>query len=86
MTWSARFTDAAGKIPEGAWSACQKCKYGQFDFATSKSAQRQIKPCSLSNVSNPLASLMTSIDVGADGHMAGGTADLKCSGFELMEE
>ena len=35
-----------------------------------------------SSIGNQLGGLLTSIDVGADGHMAGGNALLQCQGFE----
>jgi hypothetical protein len=77
MTWSARFTDSNGNVPEGTYSACQNCKHGQTDPNRSYHA-----PCNLPSAGSQLASLLTSIDVGCDGHMAGGSADLKCYGYE----
>lgn len=74
MTWSARITRPDGTNPtqEGAtapdYSACQSCSH--------------IGACNITKVGNNVASILTSVDVGCDGHMAGGEALLKCSGYE----
>jgi len=54
-------------------------QHGQYDFVA---GDRKINPCYLPSAGSIVGSLLTSIDVGADGHMAGGSADLKCSGYE----
>lgn len=88
MTWSARITRPDGTNPtqEGGtapdYSACQSCKHGQYDHPTEGQFHKQIQPCYLPKVASNVGSLLTSVDVGADGHMAGGEALLKCSGYE----
>ena len=82
MTWSARVTMPDGTVPEGTWSACQACKHGQYDFVTPKKELTQIVPCFVPKVAQNIGSLLTAVDVGADGHMASGNAELRCNGFE----
>ncbi len=79
MTWTARFTRPDGTLPEGNYTACQSCKHGQYDFVA---GDRKINPCYVRAIGSQAGSMLTAVDVGADGHMAGGSADLKCSGFE----
>jgi hypothetical protein len=38
--------------------------------------------CSIPAAASGIANVLTAIDFGADNHMASGTADLKCNGFE----
>lgn len=69
MTWSVNVRDAGGKLPEGTLqNACEKCKHDQF--------------CNVRRVAWPIGNVLTSVDVGGNGHMASGTAVLQCYGFE----
>lgn len=52
--------------------ACADCKHLNF--------------CNIVKVGPQLGSVLTSVDTCADGHMASGCADLKCSGFETIPE
>jgi len=89
MTWSTQITRADGTNPtkEGAsvpdYCACTSCKHGQYDMKTL--AGRTITPCNIPAVANTASGLLTAVDVGADGHMASGTALLKCNGYEAKE-
>lgn len=85
MTWSARITKADGTTGDDGkggqfYQACQGCKHGQVD------AEKRTVPCYLPKVSGVVGSLLTSVDVDANGHMASGSADLKCNGFEPKPE
>ena len=84
MTWSARIAKEDGTFPVNTaggedYQACQTCKHGQYDEDT------QQTPCRLPALSSCLGSLLTSVDVGSDGHMAPGEAILKCAGYEPNE-
>lgn len=52
--------------------ACSKCKH--------------VTCCYIVKAGPQLGSLLTSIDQGCDGHMAGGEAVLKCHGYEPVTE
>lgn len=80
MTWSARVTKPDGSISEGLYCACQACLHSQKNSALP--GQASWSPCNVSKMAGNVGSILTSIDVGADGHMAGGQADLRCNGFE----
>lgn len=88
MTWSARITrpDGTNPIQEGAtapdYQACQSCQHGQYDFETDG---KKIQPCYLPKASSGIGNVLTSIDTGADGHMASGEALLKCNGYQPKE-
>ena len=90
MTWSARITRADGTNPtqEGAngpdYQACQSCRHGQNDFETGRQPWPKIRPCNIPNVTSGLGSILTSVDIGSDGHMACGEAILKCNGYEAI--
>lgn len=79
MTWSARITKVDGSVPEGKHNACEVCLHAQKNKAL---PERVWRPCNIPSIGNQLGGLLTSIDVGADGHMAGGNALLQCQGFE----
>jgi hypothetical protein len=83
MTWSAKITDSEGNVPEGKWQACEVCKHGN-KRADVPLPTNLYRPCYVPSIGSQVASLLTSIDTGADGHQAGGSAILKCSGFEPM--
>jgi len=90
MTWSARITRPDGMNPENErgvedYSACMSCKHGDALVETGHAWNKQINPCNVSKVAHTLAPIMTSVDIGADGHMAGGEALLRCSGYEPKE-
>ena len=87
MTWSARILKADGTVDGNNHHACQTCKHGQHDHETGNTTtgNPRISPCYLPKVANQVGSLMTCVDVGADGHMAGGVAELKSNGFEPIE-
>lgn len=78
MTWSARITRPDGTNPtmEGAtapdYAACQSCRYNTG-------------ACNISKISHTIAPVLTSVDMGSDGHMASGEALLKCNGYEPKE-
>ncbi len=82
MTWSARVLKADGTLPEGKdiYTACQACAHSQKNAALPERASWC--PCNVTKMAGNVGSMLTSIDIGADGHMAGGQADLKCYGFE----
>ena len=75
MTWSARITrpDGTNPVREGAtapdYAACQSCKHVQGQ-------------CNIAKIAHTIAPVLTSVDVGNDGHMASGEALLKCNGYE----
>jgi hypothetical protein len=81
--------DGTNPVQEGQtapdYHACQSCKHGQHDFATDGQFYKQIQPCYLPKVANSIGNILTSVDVGADGHMASGEALLKCNGYEPKE-
>lgn len=72
MTWSARITKADGTV-DGYYMACHSCIHGKGT-------------CYLPKVVYSVANLLTSVDTGSDGHMASGSADLKCNGYEQEPE
>lgn len=75
MTWSSKITDKDGNTPEGKYQACEGCKHGQ----------PWPPPCMIARAHGTIVgSSLTVIDVGVDGHMAGGEAILKCHGFEPL--
>jgi len=82
MTWSARVTKQDGTIPEGQWSACNACKHNK---PNPELVNKHHPPCQVAKIASSIGSILTSIDMGADGHMASGSADLKCSGFEPLQ-
>ena len=41
--------------------------------------------CNIPKISAAIGEIMSSVDVGTDGHMASGTAELHCNGFERVE-
>ncbi len=53
---------------DGSRGICIECKHAPM--------------CKLPNVSYPVANILTSVDTACDGHMASGTAELRCNGFE----
>lgn len=87
MTWSARISKSDGSFPKTInseyedYNACTSCKHGQYGWPTGGDVE-QVVPCNIPNVSSCLGSILTSVDVGADGHMASGEAILKCNGYE----
>ncbi len=42
--------------------------------------------CNITKLGPNMASMLTSVDIGSDGHMASGVAELHCAGFELPAE
>ena len=46
---------------------------------------KHIDSCQVFKVAHTLGSVLTSVDTCCDGHMASGSADLKCDGFEDKE-
>lgn len=78
MTWSARITRPDGTTPtqEGAtapdYAACQSCKHNTG-------------ACQVAKIAHNVGPILTSIDVGCDGHMASGEALLKCNGYQPKE-
>ncbi|WP_214173148.1 hypothetical protein [Geoanaerobacter pelophilus] len=78
MTWSAQVTRPDGTNPttrEGSaysdYNACQSCQHTSF--------------CNIGKMAHTIGPILTSVDVGSDGHMASGTALLKCNGYQLKE-
>jgi len=88
MTWSARITRMDGTTPtqEGNtvpdYQACQSCLHCLNDHETGNPHLPKVTPCKLPSISSIVGSLLTSVDTGADGHMASGEAILKCNGYE----
>ena len=72
MTWSARITDQAGEVPTGKYHACQSCTHESV--------------CRLPMLAAQVGYLLTCQDIDCKGHMASGSAELKCNGFEAKEE
>jgi hypothetical protein len=77
MTWSVKVAAPGANIPEGH-SACLSCKHGQFP-------RTGPQPCNVARLAYVLGYALTTIDVGADGHMASGTAVLNCDGYEAVD-
>jgi len=75
MTWSVKIVDAKGNAPKGDYFACQSCKHGQYPPSGPA-------PCNIYRMASPVGSVLTSVDTGADGHIACGTAVLHCDGYE----
>jgi hypothetical protein len=77
MTWSARITRPDGTNPTKPgvlapdYFACQSCQH--------------IEACQVAKIAHNVASILTSVDVGCDGHTASGEALLKCYGYEAKE-
>lgn len=86
MTWGAQITKPDGTIPEvegkPQYHACATCLHGKSDFKTGSPNWPTITPCYIPKAANTIGSLLTSLDIGADGHMACGSAKLMCSGYE----
>lgn len=74
MTWGVIVTNK-----EGETSVCRECKHSVPPAGSYHS------PCNIIKMAHVLGSLLTSVDVGADGHMASGTAKLECNGFERKD-
>lgn len=72
MTWSARIVSKFGDE-----IACDTCKH--WDKQTYNG------PCQLPKINWAIANLLTAVDKGCDGHMAGGFAKLVCDGYEKNE-
>lgn len=77
MTWGTRIVRADGNTPLGS-NACDSCVHGKYVAPRA--------PCNIKHIATSVGYLLTSIDVGMDGHMACGTAELKCNGFEEIKE
>ena len=69
MTWNAHI-EVEGIVAEYN-NPCTKCKHNSF--------------CNVSAIVHTIAPVISSVDTGSDGHMASGTAVLKCNGFEAPE-
>ena len=90
MTWSARITRPDGTTPITThkesnvpdYQACQSCMHCLNNHATGNPQRPTVTPCNLPKIASTIGSLLTSIDCGADGHMAGGEAILRCHGYE----
>jgi len=41
--------------------------------------------CKISSIAHTIGPVLTSVDTGCDGHMASGTANLECGGFEPID-
>ena len=81
MTWGVEIVKGDGTRPDGTFygGTCRACKHGG-----SHAGGHHV--CNVSAVAQQIASLLTAIDVGADGHMAAGNAVLQCHGFEAKPE
>ncbi len=70
-------TDASGSLDgNSGWNVCPDCVHSVYD------QNLRTSYCNIPKVDSSIASFLTSIDVGADGHMASGTAILQCRGFQ----
>lgn len=76
MTWNVKIAAAKAADPE---NACPTCKHGQYPAAGPV-------PCNVMRIAPTIGYALTSIDVGADGHMVPGTAVLNCYGYEPKAE
>jgi hypothetical protein len=72
MTWSIRITKNDGELDVRNWDVCRICKHEAS--------------CYIPKAAHTVGSMLTSIDKGCDGHMAGGLAKLQCAGFEEIEK
>ncbi len=59
-------------MPDGDYTACLSCEHGGKVWPP---------PCFINRAVGAVGNLLTSIDTGADGHMASGQADLRCNGY-----
>ncbi len=41
-----------------------------------------VQTCQIAKIAHMIGSVLTSVDTGCDGHMASGSANLECFGFE----
>ncbi len=73
MTWSAVITDKDGNRSQEGFSICYDCKHANG-------------ACNVAKIGHVVGTMLTVIDVGSDGHMASGRADLHCNGFECKTE
>ena len=89
MTWNAKVTRTDGTNPtaEGAsepdYLACNSCEHGQL--SVNLPSGMKTSPCGIPKVFSIVGYLLTSVDVGIDGHLAPGEAVLKCAGYEPKE-
>lgn len=74
MTWGVLVTNKDGDL-----NVCRECKHSV------PPAGSHYSPCNIAKMSQTIGSLLTSVDVGADGHMACGTAKLECHGFDRKD-
>ena len=79
MTWGAQIVRGDGTPSQKNQHVCPECRHGV------PGPDHRV-PCSVTKLGAwAIGNVLTSVDVGADGHMASGTAVLKCNGFEALE-
>ena len=66
-----------------SWTAAEKD--GNGNPINCLSDCKHAETCHIPKITGDIASLMSSVDVGTDGHMAVGTAHMHCNGFERVE-
>lgn len=71
MTWGVLVANKEGDL-----NASRECKHSV------PPAGSHYSPCNIAKMAHTIGYLLTSVDVGSDGHMASGTAKLECHGFE----
>lgn len=81
MTWGVTITDGEGRVAVKSQHVCSECKHGG-DAAEGLPYRNGHPVCNVQAAAQTLATLLTTIGVGADSHMAGGNMILNCYGFE----
>ena len=81
MTWSVTIAKGDGTKSTKSQFVCGECKHGG-DAIEGQPYRNGHPICNVQAAATTLATLLTSIDVGADSHMAGGNMVLQCHGFE----
>ncbi len=66
-----------------SWTALERD--GNGNAITCSCDCKHAETCHIPKITGNIASLMSSVDVGTDGHMAVGTAHMHCNGFERVE-
>lgn len=81
MTWGARIAKGDGTLSTTSQYVCGECKHGGLEME-GMPYRNGHAVCNVQGAAAQLASVLTSIDVGADSHMAAGNLVLWCNGFE----
>ena len=84
MTWGAMIAKGDGTRSTKSQVVCGECKHGG-NAVDGMPYRNGHAVCNIKAVAGTLATLLTTIDVGADSHMASGSLVLECCGFEPKE-